>query len=99
MVAVVRGSVVLDDVDRGLLQALVVDRRASFARIGEVLGVSDRTVARRYFRCAGPTWFASSGTSTRCGSAGPSGSSGRSANRVRRRRSRKPWPAATTPAG
>ncbi|WP_211770906.1 Lrp/AsnC family transcriptional regulator [Kutzneria sp. CA-103260] len=45
-----RESVVLDDVDRGLLQALVVDGRASFARIGEVLGVSDRTVARRYAR-------------------------------------------------
>jgi len=50
MGAVVRESVVLDDVDRGLLQALVVDGRASFARIGEVLGVSDRTVARRYAR-------------------------------------------------
>ncbi|WP_106189333.1 Lrp/AsnC family transcriptional regulator [Umezawaea tangerina] len=45
-----RESVVLDDVDRGLLHALDVDGRASFARIGEVLGVSDRTVARRYAR-------------------------------------------------
>ncbi|WNV88949.1 Lrp/AsnC family transcriptional regulator [Umezawaea sp. Da 62-37] len=45
-----RESVVLDDVDRGLLHALDVDGRASFARISEVLGVSDRTVARRYAR-------------------------------------------------
>src|SRR5262249_58216963 len=40
----------LDDVDRKLLQALHLDARASFARIGEVIGVSDRTVARRYAR-------------------------------------------------
>ncbi|MCS7477979.1 Lrp/AsnC family transcriptional regulator [Umezawaea endophytica] len=48
--AMVRESVVLDDVDRGVLTALAVDGRASFARVGEVLGVSDRTVARRYAR-------------------------------------------------
>ncbi|MFD9700949.1 Lrp/AsnC family transcriptional regulator [Lentzea sp. NPDC059081] len=40
----------LDTLDRQLLQALHLDPRASFARIGEVLGVSDRTVARRYAR-------------------------------------------------
>ncbi|WP_379507277.1 AsnC family transcriptional regulator [Nonomuraea zeae] len=40
----------LDDVDRGLLHALQVDGRASFSRIGEVLGVSDQRVARRYRR-------------------------------------------------
>ncbi|MFD2422073.1 Lrp/AsnC family transcriptional regulator [Amycolatopsis pigmentata] len=45
-----RESVILDDIDRGLLHALVVDGRASFARISEVLGISDRTVARRYGR-------------------------------------------------
>lgn len=43
-------SVTLDDVDNGVLHALAVDGRASFARIGEVLGVSDRTVARRFAR-------------------------------------------------
>jgi DNA-binding Lrp family transcriptional regulator len=45
-----RDSVTLDNVDRDLLQALHLDARAPFARIGEVLGVSDRTVARRYAR-------------------------------------------------
>lgn len=39
-----------DDLDRGLLHALQVDGRAPFRRIGEVLGVSDQTVARRYAR-------------------------------------------------
>jgi DNA-binding Lrp family transcriptional regulator len=43
-------SVTLDDIDSGLLHALNVDGRAPFARIGEVLGVSDRTVARRFAR-------------------------------------------------
>jgi len=43
-------SVTLDDLDRQLLHALHLDARAPFARIGEVLGVSDRTVARRYAR-------------------------------------------------
>ncbi|HEX3789807.1 MAG TPA: Lrp/AsnC family transcriptional regulator [Pseudonocardiaceae bacterium] len=50
MRAVETESVVLDDLDRGLLHALNIDGRASFARIGEVLGVSDRTVGRRYAR-------------------------------------------------
>ncbi|MTD52799.1 Lrp/AsnC family transcriptional regulator [Amycolatopsis pithecellobii] len=45
-----KDSVTLDHVDRKLLHALHVDARASFARIGDVLGVSDRTVARRYVR-------------------------------------------------
>ncbi|MEV6633186.1 Lrp/AsnC family transcriptional regulator [Actinoplanes sp. NPDC051470] len=39
-----------DDLDRSLMHALHLDGRAPFARIGEVLGVSDRTVARRYAR-------------------------------------------------
>jgi DNA-binding Lrp family transcriptional regulator len=39
-----------DDLDRRVLHALQIDGRASFARIGEVLGVSDQTVARRYAR-------------------------------------------------
>ncbi|GGS81339.1 Lrp/AsnC family transcriptional regulator [Nonomuraea spiralis] len=43
-------NVTLDEVDRGLLHALQVDGRASFSRIGEVLGVSDQRVARRYRR-------------------------------------------------
>ncbi|GAA3670419.1 Lrp/AsnC family transcriptional regulator [Nonomuraea antimicrobica] len=43
-------TIELDDVDRGLLHALQVDGRASFSRIGEVLGVSDQRVARRYRR-------------------------------------------------
>ncbi|MGW8379411.1 AsnC family transcriptional regulator [Streptomyces sp. ODS28] len=37
----------LDEVDRGLVHALHVDGRAPFSRIGEVLGVSPQTVARR----------------------------------------------------
>ena len=39
-----------DDLDRGILHALQVDARAPFRRIGEVLGVSDQTIARRYAR-------------------------------------------------
>lgn len=41
---------VLDDTDRGLIHALHLDGRAAFTRIGEVLGVSTQTVARRYRR-------------------------------------------------
>ncbi|WP_239153811.1 Lrp/AsnC family transcriptional regulator [Virgisporangium aliadipatigenens] len=48
-----RESVALDDLDRALIDALRVDGRAPFARLGEVLGVSDRTVARRYNRLRG----------------------------------------------
>ncbi|WP_051950749.1 Lrp/AsnC family transcriptional regulator [Actinacidiphila yeochonensis] len=41
---------VLDLLDRRVLHALQIDGRVSFARIGEVLGVSDQTIARRYAR-------------------------------------------------
>ncbi|QJT05113.1 AsnC family transcriptional regulator [Streptomyces asoensis] len=40
----------LDGLDLRLLAALEVDGRASFSKIGGVLGVSDQTVARRYRR-------------------------------------------------
>ncbi|NEC88364.1 Lrp/AsnC family transcriptional regulator [Streptomyces sp. SID12501] len=40
----------LDPLDLRLLQALQLDGRAPFNRIGEVLGVSDQTVARRFRR-------------------------------------------------
>ncbi|WP_043725219.1 Lrp/AsnC family transcriptional regulator [Kutzneria sp. 744] len=43
-------SVVLDGLDRGLLHALQLDGRIPFARVAEVLGVSETTVARRYKR-------------------------------------------------
>ncbi|GAA3620563.1 Lrp/AsnC family transcriptional regulator [Nonomuraea rosea] len=43
-------SVTLDPLDRALVHALQLDGRAPFARIGEVLGVSENTVARRYRR-------------------------------------------------
>ncbi|MGW0665103.1 Lrp/AsnC family transcriptional regulator [Streptodolium elevatio] len=43
-------SVTLDRLDVKLMHALQVDGRAPFSRIAEVLGVSDRTVARRYGR-------------------------------------------------
>ncbi|GAA2425688.1 Lrp/AsnC family transcriptional regulator [Streptomyces mauvecolor] len=39
-----------DDLDRRLVHALQIDGRAPFSAIAEVLGVSDRTVARRYAR-------------------------------------------------
>ncbi len=39
-----------DDLDRCLVHALQVDGRAPFSTIAAVLGVSDRTVARRYAR-------------------------------------------------
>ncbi|MFG2543481.1 Lrp/AsnC family transcriptional regulator [Streptomyces sp. NPDC048594] len=42
-----------DELDLRVLDALEVNGRASFSRIGAVLGVSDQTVARRYRRlCA-----------------------------------------------
>ncbi|RSN51752.1 MULTISPECIES: Lrp/AsnC family transcriptional regulator [Actinomadura] len=40
----------VDALDRKLLQALELDGRAPFSRIGEALGVSDQTVARRFRR-------------------------------------------------
>ncbi|MFG3102356.1 Lrp/AsnC family transcriptional regulator [Streptomyces sp. NPDC048182] len=39
-----------DQLDLQLLTALEVNGRASFSRLGDVLGVSDQTVARRYRR-------------------------------------------------
>jgi DNA-binding Lrp family transcriptional regulator len=44
------GTHTLDEIERGLLQALQVDGRVPFLAVGEVLGVSDQTVARRYAR-------------------------------------------------
>ncbi|MFJ9366051.1 Lrp/AsnC family transcriptional regulator [Nocardia sp. NPDC101769] len=43
-------SSMLDEVDRGVVHALHIDGRVPFNRIGEVLGVSTQTVARRYRR-------------------------------------------------
>jgi DNA-binding Lrp family transcriptional regulator len=43
-------TITLDEVDRQLTQCLGVDGRASFSVIGQILGVSDQTVARRYRR-------------------------------------------------
>ncbi|MDQ0798257.1 Lrp/AsnC family transcriptional regulator [Streptomyces sp. B1I3] len=43
-------SVTLDLLDLRLLHALQLDGRASFSKIADVLGVSDRTVARRFGR-------------------------------------------------
>ncbi|NUR92158.1 MAG: Lrp/AsnC family transcriptional regulator [Nonomuraea sp.] len=40
----------IDELDRRLVQALQVDGRASFSLLGQVLGISDQTVARRYRR-------------------------------------------------
>ncbi|MFJ5773059.1 Lrp/AsnC family transcriptional regulator [Streptomyces sp. NPDC093094] len=46
-------SDIFDELDLQILDALEVNGRASFSRIGAVLGVSDQTVARRYRRlCA-----------------------------------------------
>ncbi|MFK4186921.1 Lrp/AsnC family transcriptional regulator [Streptomyces sparsogenes] len=42
--------VMLDDIDRGLVHALQIDGRAPLRTLGEVLGVSENTVARRYRR-------------------------------------------------
>ncbi|WP_432884847.1 Lrp/AsnC family transcriptional regulator [Kribbella sp. CA-245084] len=39
-----------DRLDEQLVHALQVDGRASFSRIADVLGASDRTIARRYHR-------------------------------------------------
>ncbi|MEW2518048.1 Lrp/AsnC family transcriptional regulator [Actinacidiphila alni] len=40
----------LDELDHRIVHALQIDGRAPFRRIGEVLGVSDQTAARRYGR-------------------------------------------------
>ena len=46
-------SDLFDDLDLRILSALEANARASFSRIGQVLGVSDQTVARRFRRlCA-----------------------------------------------
>jgi DNA-binding Lrp family transcriptional regulator len=42
-----------DLLDRQLAQALMIDGRASFSRLAEVLGVTDQTVTRRYRRLRG----------------------------------------------
>ncbi|MEU4222781.1 Lrp/AsnC family transcriptional regulator [Nonomuraea sp. NPDC026600] len=43
-------TVTLDRLDRCLAHALQIDGRAPFSKIGEVLGVSENTIARRYRR-------------------------------------------------
>lgn len=43
-------SVALDELEQRLLQALQLDGRAPFSRLAQDLGVSERTVARRYQR-------------------------------------------------
>jgi DNA-binding Lrp family transcriptional regulator len=45
-----RESLNLDDADRGLIRALQLAPRGSFSAIGEVLGLSEQTIARRYRR-------------------------------------------------
>ncbi|WP_433802824.1 Lrp/AsnC family transcriptional regulator [Actinomycetospora sp. CA-084318] len=53
-----------DEIDRGLLQALQLDGRVPFALVAEAVGVSERTVERRYrdlrasgaVRVVGRTW-------------------------------------------
>jgi DNA-binding Lrp family transcriptional regulator len=62
-------SVILDELDRGLVHALEVDGRAPFGRVAEVLGVSDQTVARRYrrLRTAGVLRVVGSVDATRLG--------------------------------
>ncbi|MFF5802935.1 Lrp/AsnC family transcriptional regulator [Streptomyces sp. NPDC012746] len=43
-------DLVPDRLDRELIEALMIDGRAPFSRLAEVLGVSDQTVVRRYRR-------------------------------------------------
>jgi DNA-binding Lrp family transcriptional regulator len=43
-------SVTLDDVDAQIVRCLQLRPRAAFSAIGEVLSVSEQTVARRYRR-------------------------------------------------
>ncbi len=40
----------LDELDRAIVQALMIDGRVAFSRLAEVLEVSDQTVVRRYRR-------------------------------------------------
>ncbi|MGI5445580.1 Lrp/AsnC family transcriptional regulator [Streptomyces sp. CA-243310] len=44
------GPAEMDHLDLALVQALMIDGRASFSRLAEVLEVSDQTVVRRYRR-------------------------------------------------
>ncbi|MFE0102040.1 Lrp/AsnC family transcriptional regulator [Streptomyces sp. NPDC059009] len=46
-------AVTLDEVDRKLVHALQIDGRAPFRTVGQALGVSENTVARRYRRLRG----------------------------------------------
>src|SRR3569833_3048328 len=48
--ALMKDMTILDDVDRAVIHALHIDGRAPFTKIGDVLGVSTQTVARRYRR-------------------------------------------------
>ncbi|MFE0462413.1 Lrp/AsnC family transcriptional regulator [Kitasatospora sp. NPDC058965] len=43
----------LDELDRAMVEALMIDGRAAFSRLAEVLRVSDQTVIRRYRRLRG----------------------------------------------
>ena len=43
-------SIVIDVLDRRIIQSLYVDPRAPFSRLAEVLGSSEQTIARRYRR-------------------------------------------------
>jgi DNA-binding Lrp family transcriptional regulator len=45
-----RESITLDGTDRALIRALQLAPRGSFSAIGEVLGTSEQTIARRYRR-------------------------------------------------
>ena len=49
----VKESGLTDALDRRIIHALQLDPRVSFARVAEVLGVSEQTVARRYRRLRG----------------------------------------------
>lgn len=46
-------TVILDGLDKKIIQALQLDPRVAFATVGAVLGVSEQTVARRYRRLRG----------------------------------------------
>jgi len=46
-------SVNLDQLDREIIHALIIDGRAPFSRIATVVGVSEQTIARRYRRMHG----------------------------------------------
>ncbi|GAA3241562.1 Lrp/AsnC family transcriptional regulator [Actinocorallia longicatena] len=46
-------TVIIDALDRQIMHGLGLDGRVSFARLAEVIGVSDQTVARRYRRLRG----------------------------------------------